>query len=233
MPVSAPVETPVEAPKAAPVAAPVEAPKAAPVAAPVEAPKAAPVAAPVEAPKAAPVAAPVEPPKPAMILSAVNAHGFLASGRYVVGVAFVKPPTGNFSHSLDFKLTATVCAGKSGDFACSMTPVAAPLPGNVSFTLGGAAGLDSFSASINNVLYGSITFKTNPNVALHLRREGYPFTNPAEYAWNDANSANGELVLKNPVPGDYLIAALLDGKTNETDFDLISSIKGKNYDKHF
>jgi len=89
--------------------------------------------------------------------------------------------------------------------------------------------MDTFSASFNNVLYGSVTVKTNPLVGLHLRRNGYPFVNPAEFAWNDANSNNGELTLNNPVPGDYLIAALSVGNTNETDFVLDSDVKGKNW----
>jgi len=203
--------------------APVSIPVSAPVDAPVEAPKAEPVAAPVEAPKAEPVAAPVEPPKPAFVLSAVNAHGFLASGRYVVGVAFVKP-IGNYSHSLSFMLTGSVCDSVSGNFECTNNPVKAPFPSNKTFTLA-AGGSDSFSASINNVLYSSVTIKTNPLVGLHLRRDGYPFTNPAEYPYNDANSDKGELVLNNPVPGDYLIVALLDGTSNETEFNLVSSVK--------
>jgi hypothetical protein len=213
----APVET-------APVSVPVEAPKAEPVAAPVEAPKAEPVAAPVEAPKAEPVAAPVEAPKAAFMFSAVNAHGFLASGRYVIGVAFVKPPTGNFSHPLSFQLTGSVCDGKFGDFACTSTPVQGTFNGNVSFNLAPGAS-DSFTAQINNVLYGSITIKTNAAVGLHLRRDAYPFVNPAEFAWNDANSENGELVIKNPAPGDYLIGAMLAGNANGTDFSFEASAK--------
>jgi len=209
--VIAPVET-------APVSAPVEPPKAE---APVEAPKAeAPVEAPVEAPKAEPVAA----PKAASILAAVYSNGYLPSGRYVVGISFVKPPNANFSVSLPFILKGSVCDSISGDFECSITPIALPFPGNVSFNLI-APNSDSFSASFSNVLIGSITVKTNPAIALHLRREGYPFTHPAEYAWNDANSNNGELVLNNPVTGSYLLAALVDGKTNETDFNLISSVQ--------
>lgn len=204
----APVET-------APVSVPVEAPKAE---APVEAPKA---EAPVEAPKAE---TPVEAPKAAFVFSAVNAHGFLSSGRYVIGVAFVKPPTGNFSHSLDFKLTASVCDGKFGDFGCTSLPVQGTFNGNVTFQLSPGTA-DSFTASINNVLYGSVTIKTNPFVALHLRREAYPFTTIGEFAWNDANSDNGELVLKNPAPGDYLIAALLAGNANSTDFSFEATPK--------
>lgn len=205
--------------------APVSIPVSAPVEAPVEAPKAAPVAAPVEAPVQAPVEAPVEPPKPALVFFARNAQGYLTSGKYVVGVAFAKPPTGNFSHSLSFQLTSSVCSNSKSGFDCASTPLTTLFPGNTSYTLG-AGSSDILTAPVAiGVLFGSVTINTNAAIGVHVRRDGYPFTNPAEFGFNDANSVNGSLVLNNPVPGDYLISVTLAGNSNETEFTLTSSVK--------
>jgi hypothetical protein len=51
---------------------------------------------------------------------------------------------------------------------------------------------------------------------VRVRRNGYPFVDPAKLILNDGNSINGKLTVNNPVPeGEYYIFVT----TNQTQLD--------------